>query len=328
VTQRAASPKPFFFYLSFTAPHYGKPKESDDPKRTTRDDGTHDHWPSAARPKDVWGHWNKVVTQAPGKSWVDPDFDTKPPYLRKLVALNASEWRAELNITRQRAEALTVVDDQVGSLMRTLADTGEAGNTLVVFTSDNGYFLGEQHMRWGKIYPHEPSLRVPLLMRGPGIPAGSTREDPFTSVDYVPTLADVAGTTPQLQPDGISLWDVAQHGDKGWTRAVLTETDTRGNAPRDTDLAGNPLSPGEAPDPRYLLGLRTPQYLYVDIADGSGELYDLDKDPQEYKNLIDDPAYADTLALLRDHLAKIRACRGADCATPMPIQLQRPTPAG
>ncbi len=108
--------------------------------------------------------------------------------------------------------------------MRALADTGELGQTLVIFTSDNGYFLGEQRMRLGKVFPHEPSLRVPLLMRGPGIPAGSTRRDPFMSVDYLPTIAAATGTALERPTDGISLWDVARRGDTGWNRAILTET--------------------------------------------------------------------------------------------------------
>ncbi len=113
--------------------------------------------------------------------------------------------------------------------MRTLADTGELGRTLVVFTSDNGYFLGEQRMRLGKVYPHEPSLRVPLLMRGPGIPAGVTRRDPFTSVDFLPTIAAATGATLERRTDGISLWRVARRGDRGWMpadpdRNVVTRT--------------------------------------------------------------------------------------------------------
>ena len=72
-----------------------------------------------------------------------------------------------------------MVDDEVANIMETLERTGELDNTYVVFTSDNGFFLGEHRRRQGKILPYDPSLRVPLVMRGPGIPAG---EDPHRPV--------------------------------------------------------------------------------------------------------------------------------------------------
>ena len=224
-------------------------------------------------------------------------------------------------MTRQRAEALTVTDQQIGRVMRALARTGELNRTLVIFTSDNGYFLGEQRMRLGKIFPHEPSLRVPLLVRGPGIPPGSTRRDPFTSIDYLPTIAAATGTTPEQAPDGISLWRVARTGDTGWHRAILTETGALGQPPRDTNEAGQPLSSGDRQDIRFLLGVRTPRYLYIDVAHQKDELYDLRRDPQEYRNLADLPAYAHTQELLARTLSAVRACRAASCRVPLPPEL-------
>ena len=78
------------------------------------------------------------------------------------------------------------MDRQVGRTIRALADAGELGRTFVIFTADNGFFLGEQGIRQGKTLPHEPSLRVPLLMRGPAIPANQVRYDPFLSIDFPP----------------------------------------------------------------------------------------------------------------------------------------------
>jgi arylsulfatase A-like enzyme len=322
IRRRAADAQPFLLYLSFTAPHTGGPHEADDPAPTRLLDGTLYDWKTPARPTSVWGYWNGSLRAAPGASWQDPDFTDKPPYLRELAPLTALDRRRLVQVTRQRAESLTVVDRQVGAVMSALDATGEMGRTLVIFTSDNGYFLGEQRMRLGKVFPHEPSLRVPLLMRGPGIPAGAVRRDPFSSVDYLPTLADVAGTAPEHAPDGVSMWDVARHGDSGWRRAVLTETGALKHPPRTTNLAGLPLGPGETPDLRFLIGVRTERYLFVDVAGQRDELYDLRADPKEYRNLAGDPAHARVEALLRQALQQVRACRGAGCAVPLPEELR------
>ena len=115
-------------------------------------------------------------------------------------------------MTRQRAETVYLVDQQVKKIMGTLKSTGQLDNTLVIFTSDNGYFLGEQGERQGKILPYEPSLRVPVLMRGPGIPKGEVRTDPWLSIDYAPTLADLTDSRPNPRMDGRSLLDVARLG--------------------------------------------------------------------------------------------------------------------
>ena len=95
-------------------------------------------------------------------------------------------------MTRQRAESLLVLDVQIGRTISRLSASGQLANTVIVFTSDNGYYLGEHRKRQGKINLHEPSLRVPLIIAGPGVPAGR-RYDPVTTVDLAPTLAAYAG---------------------------------------------------------------------------------------------------------------------------------------
>ena len=111
----------------------------------------------------------------------------KPRPIRGLPELSAQERVAVRNVTRQRAEALYVLDKQVGGLVHTLKATGEYQNTVIMFTSDNGYFLGEHRVRQGKIRAHEPSLRVPLMISGPGVPHGQ-RFDPVTTEDLSATI--------------------------------------------------------------------------------------------------------------------------------------------
>ncbi len=322
ILERAASKKPFFFYASYAAPHNGGPQERDDVKYVTDDQGNTVKFGTPARPDWVKGKFDDVITAAPGADWLDPDPSDKPEHLRNLIAPNAVELEAMLRLTRQRAESLYVVDKQVKRTVKALADSGELENTLVIFTSDNGYFLGEQRIRAGKVLPHDPSLRTPLLMRGPGIPAGEVREDPFLSIDFAPTIAAAARVTPGLPVDGVSMLGVARRGDAGWHRPVLTETGPK-SVIRDTDEAGKPLDvddPGPR-DLRWLIGIRTSRYLYVDAASKEEVLYDMATDPDQYHNLVADPAYADVLSLLREQLARLRACDAAACRTPLPEQL-------
>ena len=322
IRTRAASAKPFFLYASYTAPHNGGPQERDDLKYVRDRDGNLVTFGSPARPAHVKGMFDRQITAAPGAEWRDPDPTDKPDYLRSLSHTNAAERAAMLELTRQRAEALYVVDRQVKRTIDALAASGELDETLVIFTSDNGYFLGEQRIRQGKILPHGPSIRTPLLMRGPGIPAGETRYDPFLSIDFAPTIADIAGATPRVPVDGVSMLDVMRHGDVGWKRAVLTETGPRGVV-RDTDESGQPLDvedPGE-PDIRWAIGIRTDRYLYVDLASKEEELYDMATDPNQYHNLVDVPKHAGLLASMRRELARMRSCDAAACSVDLPAEL-------
>ena len=326
VRQRAAGERPFFLYMSYAAPHHGWPLEPDDPGPVLRDDGEVSTFVTTARPDDVKGDFDQEVREAPGASWNDPHFGDKPAYLRK-PPLNDAEKKALLEVTRQRAEALEVVDQQVRRTIRVLRRTGELDHTLVLFTSDNGYFLGEQRMREGKIWPHEPSLRVPLLMRGPGIPAGQVRTDPFTSLDFAPTIARATGTRMGSQVDGVSLLGVARHGDRGWWRGILTETGPQHpEMVRRTDFAGRPLATTEGRDPRFAIGVRTSRYLYVDLASGAHELYDVVADPREYVNLARDPAYDRVEARLGRVLQRLRDCKGSQCRRPLPPGLRAGPP--
>ena len=230
---------------------------------------------------------------------------------------------AGLEVTRQRAESLAVVDEQVEKTVAALAATGELDDTLVIVTSDNGYFLGEHRIRQGKVLPYEPALAVPLLVRGPGIPAGEVRTDPFTTVDVAPTVLAAAGTTVDWPLDGKDLLGVARSGDRGWRRAVLTETGPRGVV-ADLDESGPELKPRDpGPDAkRFSQGIRTARYLYVEHASGETELYDMAVDPDQLDSVAGDPAYAEDQAALARVLDKMRGCRAGACSAPMPRSLR------
>lgn len=315
--QYSRSAKPFFYWASFVAPHSGSPIESDDPPPTLRSDGTLQTFENPARPDDVWGRFDSTLTHAPGYRG-ERDVSDKPFFIRDLPRLTSTEQAAVLEDTRQRAEALSVLDDEIGAMMKSLKSTGELKNTYVVFTSDNGYFLGEHRMRQGKILPYEPSLRVPLLVRGPGIPKGQVRTDPFTMIDFAPTFLQIAGAKPESIVDGASLLDVAKHGDRGWNRGILTETGPRA-VTSDVGESDNFLVKKSGPSPlRFSQGVRTRNYLYVEHASREKELYDLRSDPGELTNLVHRRSERQVVAALAAELDLLRNCKAAQCRVPLP----------
>lgn len=311
----AARNEPWFGYVSFTAPHHGGPTESDDPEDMA----------TPARPRRLRGTFDDLIKEAPGAGWKDPDRSDKPRSMRRRKP-PSDEKRAEMReAAQQRGEALYAVDEAVKQIMDRLRTSGELQNTVVVFTSDNGYFLGEQNIPAGKILPYEPSLRVPLVMRGPGIPKGEVRTDPFLSIDYAPTFADLADAVPSSPVDGRSLLDVARLGDEAadgrWSRVVLTETDPTRAARRELE-AVDPVGAHQRETMQgKTTGIRTSRYLYTEwLTEPSVknpgvtvELYDVIEDPDQYENLAVDGKHDDLLAQFHDVLAEARTCSGPGC---------------
>jgi len=322
IADNAGDDRPFFFWANYVAPHHGQPGEPDDPKPIKRDDGATTRFQTTARPAEVRGRFDAVLTEAPGAAGED-DVSDKPFFINELPPLNAAEQSGLLETARQRAEALSVVDDQVEKTIASLEASGELDQTIVAFTSDNGYFLGEHRIRQGKILPYEPALAVPLLVRGPGIPAGEVRTDPFTSIDFAPTILQAAATTVDWPLNGRSMLDVARSGDRGWDRAVLTETGPR-NVVADLDESG-PTLRAKDPGPtaqRFSQGVRTKNFLYVEHASGEVELYDMRTDPGQLTNLAGQASYAPDEEALARTLDKLRNCRGGACQAPLPPRLR------
>ncbi len=157
-----------------------------------------------------------------------------------------------------------------------------------MFTSDNGFFHGEHRIPGGKGHIYEESIRVPLLMRGPGIPRGVDVDDLVINADLAPTIVDVANASPGLVMDGRSLIPVAQQPGIEQGRELLIE------------------QPGFA-------AIRTERYLYAEHDTGEKELYDLKHDPFELRSRHDDPAYASIQAQLAARLQQLRSCAGSSC---------------
>jgi arylsulfatase A-like enzyme len=319
VVVESAGEQPFFLYLSTLAPHDGLPHEPDDVDHVRRDNGTESWFPSAARPAWVRGRADTLVARSPGlpaEGQPEDDVSDKPRSVQ-MPPLNDAEMEAEARVTRQRAESLFVLDLEVARLVDTLRVTGELDDTVLMFTSDNGYFLGEHRKRLGKTLPYEPALRVPLLVAGPGVPAGR-RFDPVVTPDLTATIVDLAGARAPHPADGRSLrWNI-RNGDRGWTAPVVTEA----IADR-ASAGGTPAAVARGlVDARTTIGLRTARYQLVRWASGAVELYDLERDPNELTNVAHDPAYAS----VRDHLTRLwwryRDCTGAGCTRELPVRFR------
>lgn len=326
VDRYAKQRDPFFMYLAYVAPHDGTPHEPDDPTYTLPNGRRHG-LRTPYVPAWVRGRFDDVITKAPGLGGdADPsetDNSDKPPYLRALPEPNVSMQRAVLESTRQRAESLFVVDQQVKRLVDRLRRRGEWQNTVLFLTSDNGFFLGEHRMLKGKMKPYEPSTRVPLLVTGPGLRDGTTRSDPVTTVDLAATVLDLGRAIPFLTSehpvDGTSRLRTLLDGDQGWRAPVVTEARLWGT--RDEPLR---RSLGFSTKLSYV-GLRTPRWSYVRYdrwgRDGE-ELYDLTRDANEQTNLARDPGSAAVLAQLRSLWQEYADCAGPQCRRDLPADLR------
>ena len=170
---------------------------------------------------------------------------------------------------RAALRSLQSVDDLVAAVMATLKDTGKLDNTVVIYTSDNGFLFGD-HRLVGKTAAYEGSIKVPLLMRGPGIPERQTRDQLVSNLDVTATIVDLAGAKPGVPLDGKSLVPLFANADAPWRSALLIES---------------PVTSFEKKANRYA-GVRTATKKYVRYESGFEELFDLASDPYELKNRV------------------------------------------
>ncbi|GAB3261647.1 sulfatase [Alteromonas gracilis] len=307
--------RPWFVWANPVAPHHGNPVEEDDPVDFVTADGRRVSYQTPARPDWVKGLLDDEIPQAPGlPATISPerDLSDKPRVMRGQPEVAPEEREKLRDLTRQRAESVYAWDREFGRIVQGLKARGEYDDTVFVFTSDNGYFLGEHRIRSGKTKPHEPSLRVPLVVAGPGIPAGE-RYAPVTTADVTRTLLDLARAPEGALPgqDGASQVGLFER-DQPWRYPILTEA---------IMPAVRIQQPGFESG-LTTIGVRTGRYKFVRYGNGDEELYDLATDPLELDSRHDDPAYAATRERLLAVWARYRNCRGPGCQAPLPADLQ------
>ncbi|MGQ0803311.1 MAG: sulfatase family protein [Actinomycetota bacterium] len=273
--KRESEDGPFFLNLAYVAPHRALDR------RLARPAGRH-QGAFAAEP----------LPQPP--SFDEADVSDKPPQVARQPPLDPAEVEIITRRYRSRLESLLAVDEGVASVVRALRNTGEIDNTLIVFTSDNGFLHGEHRVASGKVFPYEPSIRVPLVVRGPGVASGATTDALVSNVDLAPTILAFTGAESLRRVDGRSL------------QGLL---DRPGRDPRDLPVL---LEAFDARSGAYQ-GVRTERYVYIEYVDGARELYDLVADPDQLENRSGDPELATVEARLARQLARLRACAGAEC---------------
>jgi arylsulfatase A-like enzyme len=285
------------------------------------DSGHMTKFDTPSRPDWVKGRFDSVITRAPGMPAgggpSEADMSDKPEFMQQVPEPNQAELTAMTNVARQRAEAVYVLDQEVGGIVQELRDTHEWGNTILMFTSDNGYFMGEHRRRTGKIMAQEPSLRVPFLVTGPGMRQAAKRYDPISTVDITATIIDLAHAERfrDYVGDGMSKRDTFYSGDQGWTVPIQDEGRI-GNAEL---LAGN--APG-FDDPRNTIGIRTPRYSFIEYRTGEMELYDLKRDPNQLHSMATNPTYAKRLDALDRLWWRFKDCKGLSCHATLPRALR------
>jgi len=287
VARLAPSSEPFFLSVAWLAPHSGGPRDPDDPQ------GLVTPMP-AARHRDLFA--GEPLPRSP--AFNEADVSDKPSFIRRRPRLSPERVAAVQENYQQELESLLAVDEGVVRVVDALRATGELDDTLIVFTSDNGFFHGEHRVPYGKVMVYEPSIRVPLIMRGPGVPAGARRRQLVTNADLAPTILEAAGARPAGRvPDGRSLFPLLEDRGLAWGRELLVE-----GAPGIQAVA--------------YAALRNERFVYAEHDNGERELYDLRSDPHQLDSVEGDPAYADVEAGLAERLAALQICSGEQCARP------------
>jgi N-acetylglucosamine-6-sulfatase len=276
----AAADDPFFLWVTPNVPHKeGALDGVDVPDRNPR-----------PAPRDL-GRFERVAVPQP-PSFAERDTADKPRAIREAqsVPAGSAPTPALEGEYRGRMESLLAVDRMVGKIVDALRAAGELEDTYVVFTSDNGFLLGE-HGLTGKHVLYEESVRVPLVVRGPGVASGARRSELVQNIDLAPSITALTGAEAGLDPDGLPIFG----------------PDVRPPADRDLLI--------EYPESQVAFSaVRTPDDLvYAEYASGEEEMYDLAQDPYQLENVASDPAYAEARDGLTKRLAELRDCAGRAC---------------
>jgi N-acetylglucosamine-6-sulfatase len=272
VRQRAGA-TPYFLFVSPYAPH---------------DPGVH---------ADRYDARFSDATLPRPPSFNERDVSDKPAWIRDDPRLTAEQIAEAEHRYRNRLRSMKDVDRMVGRIVGALRDTGELSSTYVVFFSDNGYHAGQHRLLMPpKRLAYEEDIKMPLIVRGPGVPAGVTRSGMVLNNDLAPTFTEWARANPLLPGDSRSLVPMlGPSPPSNWRTAFLAEAAAHEQIGR----------------PAYR-AVRTKNYLYVSYADGEKELYDLDRDPYELDSYY--PEAGDALKeRLRGRLSFLGRCSGEEC---------------
>jgi N-acetylglucosamine-6-sulfatase len=285
--------QPFLLYLAHKALH---------PNITQRDDGkVVDIGEGGFIPaKRHLGMYDKAVFKRRPNYNIPPA--DKPALARKIDGLPplSPETSTKEKTIRERSEMLMSVDESLGTILKALDDKGELDNTIVIFTSDHGYWYGEHCLDLERRLAYEEAIRIPMLVRyPPTIKAGTKPEQLILSIDMASTLLDMAGVNPGSQFQGKSWVPIFAGNAKNWRSSFLVEYYSDSVFPRIVNMGYK--------------AVRNKRYKYIHYTDlqGMDELYDIVADPFELRNSINDPKMAVTLRKMKEELNQLLQQSGA-----------------
>lgn len=278
--------KPFLVWLAHKAIH---------PEVTQNNDGSVDLTKSelflpAERHKNLYA--GKTIPHRPNYGRAPKDKPALQRQIGNLPPLGAATATSdEAILGRQRT--LAAIEEGVGEILRALKETGQLDNTVIVFTSDNGYFYGEHGLSVERRLAYEESIRMPLLVRYPkAIKADTVRDEFALNIDLAPTLLELAGVAVPRAMEGRSLVPLLKGQRTAWRNSFLIEYYTDKVFPRMLQMGYQ--------------AVRNARWKYIHYLElhGMDELYDLKRDPYERKNLIAEPGAAKALTAMKRELER------------------------
>lgn len=284
LVDRLSGDEPFYLEYAPAAPHTGRDSPGGDSGRAV----------AASRHAGAFDDTELPVSPAV----FEADISDKPDWLRAILATappEADRRAYATEVYRDQLRSLLAVDEAVAAIVDAVEEAGELDATVFLFTSDNGFLNGEHGLLDAKVVPYEPAVHMPLVVRGPGFPAGARVDSAVTNADVVPTVLRLAGAEAGRVVDGVDLQQAVGATPAARDRVVLVEGPTgRGGVPGFE----------QAWSSRWTL---------TRYDDGSLELYDRRSDPGEVDNLGADAAAAPVRAQLLGALDALRDCDGEAC---------------
>lgn len=306
ISTSAKTATPFFLYLSPMTPHS---PSTPSPKYEALLDN--EAW-KAKHPLPKTASFNEV------------DISDKPTWLKNNAGLlGVGDIDRLQKAYQKRVVSMYAIEDMLSELIDTLEKNGQLDNTYIVFMSDNGFHLGQHRLSAGKVTEFDTDLRIPLIIRGPKVAAGSKTTQLTGIVDVAPTLVSLANLPIPTTVDGRSLKDTLLGGTSVPRNAFLIEhanpadpktlqsNKSLVNEPRETVNQNDPVQGVEFVS--EYRGIRTKQYTYVHYTkNDEEELYDNVNDPEQLNNVAN-LAGVGLLNVLRKWTADLAACKGAAC---------------
>lgn len=284
------------------------------------------HGPSTPAPRHAGLYSDLEYPKGP--SFDEQDVSDKPTVIQELASSGDEFDEDDANVLfGKRAETLQSADELVAEVIQTLEQNGQLENTYVIFTSDNGFHMGEHRVPSGKGMPYEEDIHVPFYIRGPGIEPNTQVTQMVANIDLAPTIAALTSTKTADFIDGRSFVPLLtpQTNPFAWRKGLLIEIgygeNLYGLEPQNISLPSSVVI--EYPDSNhdnYLAqteggayrGIRTENFVYAEYENGELEFYDLTIDPYQLQNTAStlDPVFQ---AQLHAQLEALKTCSAETC---------------